>query len=512
MKAQSKVFGTVRRWWAAAAAVGVVVAVVPGAPVAAAPPPVAVITRIAGNANGSSGTAVPGPALSSPLNYPYQIDRDDSGNLYFVDYGSRRAYKVDAAGSLSVIAGAGTAGAIVPGAAAGSPFVALQGLAHDDSGNTYLADPGSRRVVKVDASGQLSYFAGNGTNGAVVPGPALSTPVPIPYALAADTAGNVYIVNSTPKNVFKVTPGGVLSIVAGTGGTGPNVPGPATSSPMSPNNAAVDGAGNLFITDTTSCDVLKVTPAGTLSIFAGNNSCSGTITDGVATATTLRHPNGLDADSAGNVYVSNWDTGQISKISADGQLTVIAGNGTYGLPTYNGPALASAMRQSEGLTVNDAGVVYAAHSDNNTVDRIGPEAPSAPRDVRAAVSGTTLNVSFQPPVDAGSTPITGYEVSLDGGVTWTTLATTASGGRLAGSVAGVSAATAYQVQVRAVNVSGASTAGAGATTAAPAAPPGGGLAVTGAATSTTVGIGVVLLVLGLGLRRLVGRRRAGQRL
>ncbi|GAA3272335.1 fibronectin type III domain-containing protein [Dactylosporangium vinaceum] len=483
----------------------------PSTSATAAPPPVAVITRIAGNASGTTGSAVAGPALSSPLNYPYEIGRDGAGNLYFVDYGSKRAYKIDAAGTMTIVAGDGTTGAIVPGVATGSPFQALQGLAVDSTGNVYLADPASRRVVKIDQAGQLSYFAGNGSNGAVVPGPATSTPVPIPYALTTDTAGNVYIVNSTPKNVYKVTPGGVLSIVAGTGGTGPNVPGPATSSPMSPNNVATDGAGNLYIADTTSCDVLKVTPGGTLSIFAGNNSCSGTITDGAATATTLRHANGLAADSVGNVYVSNWDTGQISKITPAGQLTVIAGTGTYGLPTYNGPALASSMRQSEGLAVNDAGVVFAAHSDNNTIDRIGPATPSAPRDVQAAVSGTTLTVSFEPPVDAGTTPITGYEVSLDAGATWTTLATTAAGGRRTGNVSGVTAGTAYQVQVRAVNGSGASDAGAGSAvpTAPVAAAPGGGLAVTGDATSTTVGIGVLLLVAGLGLRRLVGRRRAG---
>jgi titin len=124
---------------------------------------------------------------------------------------------------------------------------------------------------------------------------------------------------------------------------------------------------------------------------------------------------------AGNIYASNWDTGQIVKITPVGQLSLLAGNGTY--------------------------------SDHHTIDRIGPEAPSAPRDVQATPTGGSLTVSFLPPTDAGTTPVTGYEVSTDGGTTWAPMTVTPAGERLTGTVAGSASS---QVRVRAVNTSGAS--------------------------------------------------------
>src|SRR5690349_13304111 len=108
------------RWGAAVAAVALTaISVLPGTP-AAASPAVAIITRLAGNANGSSGTPTLGVALNSALNYPYQIDRDSDGNLYFVDWGSRRPLKLSTTGVLSAVAGNGSIGTVVTGGQATS--------------------------------------------------------------------------------------------------------------------------------------------------------------------------------------------------------------------------------------------------------------------------------------------------------------------------------------------------------------------------------------------------------
>ena len=153
--------------------------------------------------------------------------------------------------------------------------------------------------------------------------------------------------------------------------------------------------------------------------------------------------------------------------------------------------------------VTDAGVVYLSHMENNTIDRIGPELPTAPRDVQGTVHGSVLTVSFRPPIDPGATPITGYQVSTDGGGSWHPVAVSAVGGRLVGTLSGVSGSS-LQVLVRALNTSGPSGNSSGVSVTGSAQLP-----VTGAAVAGTAGIGLVLLVLGIGLvRALSGRQYA----
>jgi sugar lactone lactonase YvrE len=449
---------------------------------------------------------VPGAALSSPLYYPYQIDRDAAGNLYVADLGNVRIAKIVPGGNLSTIGGSGSFGAMTAGPATASPFINPQALALDSAGNVYVADSGSRRVGKINSLGQLSFYAGNGASGTVVPGTATATPVPVPISLAVDGSDNLFIANSIPSNIYKVTPAGQLSIFAGTGSPGTNIPGPAANSPMSPNMLAADAAGNVYATDTSRCTIMKITAGGLLSIIAGNSTCiSGNPTPGPATGTSINHPDALDVDSAGNVYFSEWDRYRVYKISAAGQLSLFAGDGTTAVPTYDGPALASGMKQSEGMVVDDGGVVFLAHSDNNTVDRIGPLTPGPPLDVQVNPSGSTLGLSFLPPADAGTTPVSSYEVSIDNGATWNTFVATPSGGRLTGSISGVPPATSYQVLVRALNLSGASESSS-AVTVSPISQPS-RLPVTGAAAASIASVGVVLLALGMGVIRAVGSRR-----
>jgi hypothetical protein len=492
--------GAAVRVWTAVVAAGL--GILPGVP-ASASPASDVIMRVAGNANGSNGFEAPGVALSSALDYPYQIDSDANGDLYVADLNNLQVAKITPGGNLATIAGTGASGPMAPGVATSSPFRGIQAIAVDSAGNVFVGDPVERRVAKIATNGQLSYFAGTGVAGTPVAGTATSQPVRA-ISMAIDPSDNLYISNGTPQLILKVTPAGQLSVFAGTGTSGVNVPGPATSSPMAPYMIAADGAGNVYAGDVARCTILKITPGGTLSIVAGNGTCLNTSPTYGSANTALPHPSALDVDSAGNVYVSTWDNGQIYKITTSGVLSLVAGSGTRAAPTYGSPALTTDLKAAESLVVNDAGVIYLAESDNNTIDRIGPETPSAPRDVQATPHGTALELSFLPPIDPGTSPILGYEASIDGGVHWQTIAVTPTGGRLVGTFTGVSASS-FQVLVRALNTTGAS-----ANSTAVSVGSGSGsaqLPVTGAAIAGTAGIGLVLLVLGIGLVRALGGRR-----
>lgn len=275
------------------------------------------------------------------------------------------------AGMLSIFAGTGNEGSPTPGLATGSDLDAPADVAVDSSGNVYISDIDNALVVKVAPDGNLSIFAGTGTYGAPTPGLATSSMLRFPSGITVDAADNVYIVDKDSDRVLKVTPGGVLSVVAGNGTSGDPIPGPATSSPLGePVSVAVDAAGNLFIADEGSCRVLKVTAGGTLSVFAGTGTC-GAPTPGPATDSAML-PFAVATDTSGNVYIAEGGSRQLLKVASDGSLSVIAGTGTPGVPTP-GPATSSNLGEPYNLKVTAAGTVYFADYTNSMVLKVTPD-------------------------------------------------------------------------------------------------------------------------------------------
>ncbi|MFT4263935.1 MAG: hypothetical protein QM572_11180 [Nocardioides sp.] len=319
--------------------------------------PSGVLSVAAGN--GVSGDPTPGAATSSPLGPPNGVAVDAGGNLYI---GDSNGYleKVTPSGMLSVLAGDGTYAAPSPGPAADST-VHPTGVATDASGNVYVADL-TGYVEKITPGGTLSIVAGNGhTTDATgpTPGPATASAVTA-GGVDVDAGGALYIADGHGY-IAKVTSTGTLSVIAGTGNVehGGPTPGPAASSAVAPNGVALDGSGNLYVADLTYGFVEKVTPGGTLSLVAGTGSRSVDPTPGVATDSVVS-PNGTAVDAAGNLYIADAN-GYVAKVTPGGALTVVAGNGTDGNATgpTPGPATQSAMYPS-GVAVDASGNLYIA--------------------------------------------------------------------------------------------------------------------------------------------------------
>ena len=132
----------------------------------------------------------------------------------------------------------------------------------------------------------LQFYAGTGTAGAAVPGPYASSPLNSPMGTAFDSQGNMFISTYGTNNcqVLKVTPGGTLSVFAGSGPCTNATPGPATASGLNkPTNLAVDSQDNVYVIEDVGNRLSKITPGGTLSIVAGTGSSSGAIVEGPAT-------------------------------------------------------------------------------------------------------------------------------------------------------------------------------------------------------------------------------------
>jgi DNA-binding beta-propeller fold protein YncE len=441
--------GSGRRIFGVAGLCALVVVAVPGfvAPSGAAAE--GTLSVFAGT--GASGAPTPGPATSSDLDAPTDVVVAPSGDVYIADADNNQVLKVTPDGTLSVFAGTGASGVPTPGPATSSDLDYPVGIAVDASGNVYIADEGNFRIEKVTPEGTLSVFAGTGTPGVPTPGPATSSALSDPVSVAIDSSGNVYIADQGSYRVLKVTPDGTLSVFAGTGSSGAPTPGPATSSPMMPFYVAVDSSDDVYIADGGSNRVLKVTAGGTLSFFAGTG-VSGLPTPGPATSSALGSPYGLRVDASGNVYVADYESSMVVKITAGGTLSIFAGTGTAGSPTP-GPATSSDLNYPWGVGVDASGNVYIADTGNSLVLKVSGSAtvPNPPTAVTGIAGDGSVTVSWDPPGIDGGSPITGYTVTASpGGATCTTT------GQTSCVVTGLANGTGYTFTVTARNAEGTS--------------------------------------------------------
>ena len=219
----------------------------------------------------------------------------------------------------------------------------------------------------------ISTVAGDGTAGySGDGGAALSASINSPFGVAADNAGNFYIADFTNERIRKVSLGGVITTIAGNGSAGYGGDGgPATSAMLSrPSHVTVDAGGNLYIADSGNSRVRKVTPDGTITTIAGNGVPAEGGDGGPATSASLYYPEDAVADSAGNVYIADGDGNTIRMVSADGIITTVAGNGQAGFSGDGGRATNAALNNPTSVAVDGSGNLYIGDTNNNAVRKV----------------------------------------------------------------------------------------------------------------------------------------------
>ena len=313
-----------------------------------------------------------GLAVEAQLFGSQGIALDSAGNLYVADGYNSRVRRISPAGVIATVAGNGTYGyAGDGGPATQAEFYDPWAVAVDRSGNLYIADAIINRIRKVSTDGIVTTVAGVGTAGfSGDGGPATASQLDAPTALAVDSTGALYIADAVNHRVRKVSPEGIITTVAGNGSIGSaGEGGPATSAELwDPVGVAVDGAGNLYIVDQAGGGRLsRVSPEGILTALTAPGDIGGPPKGPQST-----FPNAVAVDGAGNIYVTDSYHYRVRMIPAGGTIVTIAGNGASGYSGDYGPATLAELVNPVGLAVDAAGKVYIADSISNAIRRLDP--------------------------------------------------------------------------------------------------------------------------------------------
>jgi sugar lactone lactonase YvrE len=300
-----------------------------------------IVNTVAGGYLGDEGRAT-----EASLNFyqPGHTTFDTEGNFYIADSFDNRVRKVSPTGEITTFAGTGITGSGGNGGlATAATLSAPRAVAADSSGNVYIADE-SGILREVDRSGIIDAFS--------------TVDIFSSFdALAVDGSGNVYASDGLWA-VWKIAPSGSGTIIAGVlyelGYNGDGIA--ATQAELYfPNGLAVDGAGNVYISDWLNCRIRKVNTSGIISTVAGTGVCGFGGDGGLATAALISLPQDVAVDNQGNLYLADWANERVRMVNDSGIIETIAGTGNYG---YNGDGLPAKQTNLSpiGVTVHKTGV------------------------------------------------------------------------------------------------------------------------------------------------------------
>jgi len=387
---------------------------------------------------GSVGTAgeVDGTGSAAQFSSPYGMAVDGSGNIYVTDEIGNTIRQITPAGVVTTLAGSPGVTGSSDGVGSSAQFNHPYGIAVDLSGNLYVADTYNctiRKIIPTVVGGTTTWtvttFAGDAANASSAAafghddGTGTAASFFDPTSVAVDGSGNVYVADSENYDIRKITPGGVVTTLAGVPENPGDTDGTGSDARFDrPTGVAVDGSGNVYVSDTVNNLIREISPAGAVTTLAGIYGAgiygSRPYIDGNVSVAQFTEPAGIAVDGSGNLYIADPVEDTVRKLTPAGELTTVGGvpdvrgstNGTGANAKFNSPFY---------VAVDAGGNVYVSDAGNDTI-RKGSAPAVAPTFTLAASPATAAVATGRTVVFnaiATGTPAPTYQWTLNGSAT-----------------------------------------------------------------------------------------------
>ncbi|HTR50248.1 MAG TPA: hypothetical protein VMJ10_06030 [Kofleriaceae bacterium] len=321
--------------------------------------PALMVVTVAGS--GGTGTSVDGVGSAASFNNAYGIAISGT-SLYVTDVD--RIRQVTSESVVTTLAGGefGWNDGTGPSAQFDEPY----GIATDAAGTGYVTDQGVDMIRMMTSSGVVTTLAGMAAMSGFLDGSGAAAQFAIPRGIAVDGTGTVYVADTGNNAIRKITPDGTVSTLAGSleqgyaEGTG------SAARFDQPAGVAVDGTGNVYVADTYNLRIRKITPDGVVSTLAGDGQAMNV--DGIGASAEFQLPTAIAIDPSGDkLFVVSGN--QIRTVTtATGAVTTIAG--TTGAGWADGPAALAQFSSPAGLAVAANGDIFIADTANHRIRRL----------------------------------------------------------------------------------------------------------------------------------------------
>lgn len=341
------------RTWALPLALGLFASQAAAQPGAVYPLTVTVIAggTVADGPTPGLPTGEDGTGLNATFLGPVGLAADNSGNIWVADTSDHTIRKIAPGGVVTTVAGQAGMPGSSDGTGGAAHFHYPEGIAFDPtSGNFYIADAGNCTIRRLTPEGVVTTVAGTPGVQGVSDGTGGAGQFWSPMAIAMDSSGNAYVGDGTAIRL--VTPGGVVTTIAGQPGTSGTADGAGTAAQF---NAilglAFDSDGNLYAADTNR--VRKMTPEAVVSTVAGQVQAG--FADGEGSSAQFNLLGGIAVDAQGDLLVTDEFSNAIREITPAGLVITVAGGPHNPAPSLTEPA---------GIAIDFSGTIWFTGGDS----------------------------------------------------------------------------------------------------------------------------------------------------
>jgi sugar lactone lactonase YvrE len=332
--------------------------------------PAGAVAILAGT--GAYGSA-DGPAAQATFSTVAAVALDRGGNVYVADVDNCTIRRISPNGFVTTVAGtAGLCGS-ADGVGAAARFAGPVGIALDPTGAIYVADAGTysafnNTIRKISVGGTVSTIAGKVGVNTPVDGVGVAASFAFPGGIAVDNFGTVFVADVQANTIRQVTPVGAVTTIAGSLPATGAVDGDGSAARFTnPQNVTVDGSGTIYVADAGNNLIRRITPAGVTTTLAGKAGVAGTA-DGTLISATFDSPSGIALGLDGTVYVADSGSHLIRKISPNGTVVTLAG-ADWPTPAHGfGYSIPGSVPVA--ITVDGSGNVYVADQGMNMIRKI----------------------------------------------------------------------------------------------------------------------------------------------